>query len=95
MSAEKGFSLNLKKKFCPGKVIKHLDGILRGRENEIALVYTGIVQTQGRFSYVKESVEDVHSVIIKKEGITSSGHVLRRLHSLGMNANFATAQGVN
>lgn len=32
MSAEKGFSLNLWKKFCPGKVIKHLKGILKEKE---------------------------------------------------------------
>jgi len=44
---------------------------------------------------VKESAEDVHSVIIKKEGIASSGHVLRRSQSLGMNASFAISQDVN
>lgn len=46
MSAEKGFSLNLRKKFCPGKVIKHLNRMLKEREREtkyeIALAYTDI-----------------------------------------------------
>lgn len=45
MSAEKGFSLNLRKKFCPEIVIKHLNGILReGEKNkyEIVLAYAGI-----------------------------------------------------
>lgn len=45
MSSEKGFSLNLKKKFCPEKVIKYLTWNTKRRgvnKYEIALVYSGI-----------------------------------------------------
>lgn len=43
MLVEKGFLLNLRKKFCLGKVIKYLNGILRERKKyEIVLVYIDI-----------------------------------------------------
>lgn len=82
MSAEKGFSLNLRKKFCPGKVIKHLNRMLKEREREtkyeIALAYTDIFLNTGKIliERVCEGYTVSYYFIVKKkelqiQGITS------------------------